>query len=173
MGLTNIATDQLRKAITSVLFTMWQRKSDSNEKSQSRIGGSFTSLYPDNKEGDEKEMKDRCEYYPLDQLASSYVPGSEQVNSIMDESKEIVSNADAKKGWQNQGKPINIFQEFTRPVTAVFVTNAVTFILKKEGKPAVTIKKKDVNWQGVLKEPLPDYLMVGLRSNVDLINWGH
>jgi hypothetical protein len=151
MGLlkTKAATvfDQVNQATASVLFAMWQRKFEvmRYERSVSRI--SQPSLYRSNDaEKESKEEVKRCAYYPFGQLdykSSDYLP--EQVSFTIDKEKGVVSHTDKEARWWNEGKPIKILQVFTRPVTAVFVTNAVSFLLEKKGNPEVMIGREDVD----------------------------
>jgi hypothetical protein len=61
-------------------------------------------------------------------------------------------------------------EEFSEkmPVTALFVTNVKSFVLKHKGKALFTISRSDVDWQGILKETLPEYLAGDLRKHVDV-----
>ena len=68
-------------------------------------------------------------------------------------------------------KKIKILEPFSaeRPVTAVFVTNVKSFVLKHPKKSSpFTMARDDVDWQGALKVPLPNYLVKDLRDHVHL-----
>jgi hypothetical protein len=172
MGLTTTnagtAGDQVNQAMTSIIFAMWQRKIKDWNNERSTGATIFYHSEDAQKEREEKEDNRRCEYYPFEQLACGYVAGREQISFTIQENKGIVLPTDKTTTWWNEDKPVKILEEFTRPVTAMFVTNAVSFVLRKEGMPAVTIGRGDVDWQGVLKEPLPDYLVGNLRGKVEV-----
>jgi hypothetical protein len=67
-------------------------------------------------------------------------------------------------------KQIMILEEFTEelPVTAVFVTNVKSLILKDGTTSHITISREDVDWQGVPTTPLPAALVRGLRKHVEV-----
>jgi hypothetical protein len=178
MGLSSKSTYRLNQAVTSVLYKMWQRSFTSENDGQD---GRFARL--DCCEGDS------CEHYPFEPLLSAYTPGGKTASFIVRKKKAVkkkeagvlLEDVDDVLPDDNNVEAINlinatkekcimILQPFSieQPVTAVFVTNACGFALKHQGKDPIIVTRGDVDWQGVLKKPLPPHLVKGWRKHVNV-----
>lgn len=113
----------------------------------------------------------RCVYYPFDTLLAGDTSVYKTASFIVNDEKGLVSDGidgdvllpddhdvEATQLVNNvDGKRIMILEEFSEalPVTAVFVTNVKSFVLEHEGEAPFTIKREDVDWQGVLLHNRP------------------
>jgi hypothetical protein len=161
MGLTTSRAHRLKQAVTSVLYVMWQERMmigcDNSDSGFKRL---------DCYEGT------RCEHYPFETLLTGYVPVQKTANFAINWNAYVLpddGNVEATNLINK--KRITILEPFSAelPVTAVFVTNVKSFELAQKGRSSpYTIERHHVDWQGVLKRPLPAYLVKTLRKNVDV-----
>jgi hypothetical protein len=187
MGLTNGRGKRLNQAVTSALYKMWQQKLPAGSD---RDKGQFESLdcYNDTTGLVEESPEAlRCEHYPYETLLSGYTPVRKMASFIIrnPQAKDRKSwepgdinkvlphenDVEAKKLIESVNeKQIMILEEFTEelPVTAVFVTNVKSLILKDGTTSHITISREDVDWQGVPTTPLPAALVRGLRKHVEV-----
>ncbi len=178
MGLTKRPAYRLNQAATSVFYKMWQTPHTSGNDSN---GGRIARL-------------DRCEggtseHCPFETLLFMYAPARKTARFIIQNKKAMkkqspgvllddiddVSPDDNDVEATNlinatKEKRIIILETFSKeqPVTAVFVTNAHGFVLKHQRKDPITITRGDVDWQGVLKKPLPRHLTREWRKHVNV-----
>jgi hypothetical protein len=156
MGLANGTKYQLQQAVTSALYVMWQRPYANRAKTDSADPSRLPFL-----------KKERCEHYPFQTMLSGYFTLHQEVNFCI-EGANVTPVDEGAHLFKK--KPINVLELFTQqqPITALFVTNAASFVLEKDGEVLITIERDDVDWQGILKEPLPQHMVETLRKNVEV-----
>jgi hypothetical protein len=114
----------------------------------------------------------RSEHYPFETLLSGYSSRYKTASFIISADSPYVSPDDNDAEATNliNQHPIRILEDFSEslPVTAVFVTNVKSFILKHKGEALCTVSRSDVDWQGVLRKRLPKHLVGDLRKHVDV-----
>jgi hypothetical protein len=134
MGLTDDPNFRLQQAVTSVLYLMWPER-------RTIAGGKFASFGC----GKDEECKDKAdeeayeetrgEHYPYQTLLSGYTPLFTTASFILDDQRLYVLADDNDVEATNliTKRQIKVMEDFTsQRVTAVFVTNAESLILKKE-----------------------------------------
>jgi len=131
-----------------------------------------------------KATPDRFECYPFNTLTT---PQSVEQPAVLFYNatlgRIVVTKSEAKRLYasdenrqrlvsavqaMNELGPLRAFHEH-RPITAVFATNGESFRIKKTKQTkAFTIERKDVDWQGKLKDSSQLDEFVELRDNVEI-----
>ncbi len=172
MGLLNSthSDHRLQQAITSVLYNYWQTLPLSGSDDQVDRFARWDCYKEENRFTEEPLL--RSEHYPFETLLSGYSSLHKRASFIISVNSPYVfpDDNDIEATQLIDQHPIRILEEFSEkmPVTALFVTNVKSFVLKHKGKALFTISRSDVDWQGILKETLPEYLAGDLRKHVDV-----
>lgn len=163
LGLTNSPGHVLQQWITKVVRTFWE------------TGLENASWVKEEPIPNSVNKDERYECYPFNTLNSK----------IVLENPKVVSGViDLKTGacvvkTDGYGEGFAFLAEFEHPVTAVFATNCLEYSFnvtkeKQEGdmkvvcQEKISIRKKDVDWEGKWENQGDSFSNIGLQDNVEI-----